>query len=87
MKKLHKYEVIIEDGNKAYKIFTVAENKKGVENFCSGNGEIVRIKERPEILPSAAFVRNTLEKNGYGEAECDIIYRLLYMYLEGTENE
>ena len=87
MKKLHKYEVIIEDGYNAYKVYTVAENKKGAENFCKGNGEIVRIKEVPEILPSAQFVRNTLKRNGYGEAECDIIYRLLYMYLEGTENE
>lgn len=87
MKKLHKYEMIIDDGSSVYKVYTVAENQKTAKAFAEGNGEVVRIKEVPEILPSACFVRETLARNGYGEAECDIIYRLLYMYLEGTENE
>ena len=87
MKKLHKYEAIIDDGQNVYKVYTVAENKKGVETFCAGNGEIVRIKEIPEYLPSAAFVRDTLARNGYGAAECDLIYRLLYQFVEGTEAE
>lgn len=87
MKKLHKYEIIIDDGRNVYKVHTVAENKKAAEKFCEGNGEVIRIKEIPEYLPSAAFVRDTLARNGYGEAECDLIYRLLYQFVEGTEAE
>lgn len=87
MKKLHKYEAIIDDGQNVYKVHTVAENKKGVESFCAGNGEIIRIKEIPEYLPSAARVREDLRRCGYGEAECDLVYRLLYQFVEGTEAE
>lgn len=85
MKKLHKYEIILDDGHDVFKVHTVAESVKAAKAWCEGNGEVVRIKEIPEYLPHAAFVRETLARNGYGEAECDIIYRLLYMYLEGTD--
>ena len=81
------YEAIIDDGQHVYKVHTVAESKKGVESFCAGNGEIVRIKEIPEYLPSAARVRDDLRRIGYGEAECDLIYRLLYQFVEGTESD
>ena len=87
MKKLHKYEAILDDGYNCFKVYTVAENKKSVEAFCAGNGEVIRIKEIPEYLPSAARVRDDLERMGYGKAECDLIYRLLYQFVEGTEAE
>jgi len=85
MKKLNKYEVILDDGSNVYKIHTVAESKKAAAKYCEGNGEIVRIKEVPEILPDASRVREDLKRMGYGDAECDIVYRTLYMFLNGTE--
>lgn len=84
MKKLHKYEVILDDGNDVMKIFTVGESAKAVSKTLMGNGEIVRVKEIPDVLPSAAVVREALKNSSFGEAECDIVYRLLYQYLEGT---
>ena len=84
MKKLKKFEVILDDGSNVLRIHTVGESAKSVSKTLEGNGEIVRIKEVPDILPSAAIVRDTLKNSGYGDAECDIVYRLLYQYLDGT---
>lgn len=86
MKKLKKFEVILDDGD-VFKIYTVGESAKSVSKALEGNGEIVRIKEVPDILPSAAIVRDTLNNSGYGKAECDIVYRLLYQYLDGTSED
>lgn len=87
MKKLHKYEMIVEDDQNIYKVYTVAENQTKAKNFCVGNGEVVRVKEISDYLPSAWCVRQALYNSGFGEAECDLIYRLLYMYLEGTNED
>lgn len=85
MKKFKKYEAILDDGKFLFKVHTIAPNKKAVEEFCQGNGEIIQIKEVPEYLPNASRVREALKKDNFGDAEADMIYRLLYMYVEGTE--
>lgn len=85
MKKLHKWEIIVDDGQNVFKIHNVAENKKEAAKIAEGSGEVVRIKEIPDYLPSAARVRADLIRCGYGEAEADLVYRLLYQYVEGTD--
>lgn len=82
--KIKKFECIIEDGENAWKEYIPATSKKELLKNWGGNGEFIRIKEIPEYLPSAAFVRDTLQKNGYGKAECDLVYRILHQYVQGT---
>lgn len=81
---IKKFECIIDDGKDVYKEYIAATSKKELLKKWGGAGEFVRIKEVPEVLPSAAFVRKTLEQNGYGKAECDLVYRILHQYVEGT---
>lgn len=83
--KIHKYEVIIDDGQSVFKAYVPGLSEKDVTAKWSGNGEIVRIKDvSAEYLPDAARVRDDLAKMGYGAAEQDFIYRILSQYVEGT---
>lgn len=82
--KIHKYEVIFDDGENIYKEYIPALSEKDLCNQWGGNGDIVRIKEVPDYLPDAGRVRDDLAKLGYGKAEQDFIYRILYGYVEGT---
>lgn len=84
--KIKKFECIIANGENVLVEYIPATSKRELMNTWGGNGEFVRIKEIPEYLPSALSVRKTLEKNGYGKAECDLVYRILYQYVEGTES-
>lgn len=80
MKKFKIYEVITEDYNDTYKFYIPAENKKDAENYVSGNGEIVRTKES-ELYGvnsiSLDKVIDALQRYGFGQAEQDIISRIL----------
>ena len=82
--KIHKYEAIIDDGKTVFKVYVPALSEKEAQEYLAGNGEVVRIKEIPEYLPDAAREREDLAKAGYGDAELDLIYRLLYRYVAGT---
>ncbi|WP_124066247.1 hypothetical protein [Clostridium sp. E02] len=84
--KIKKFECIIDDGEHVWKEYIPATSKKKLMNTWRGNGDFIKIEEIPEYLPSALSVRETLEKSGYGKAECDLVYRILYQYVEGTEN-
>lgn len=85
MNKIKKFEVVIDDGDSVFKAYIPALSKKDLSVRWGGNGDIIRVKEVPEILPKADTVRQTLEDAGYGQAECDIVYRILSQYVEGTE--
>lgn len=85
--RIKKFECVIEDGDNVYKEYIPATSKRELLKTWGGNGKFVRVKEIPEYLPSAAFVRKTLEQNGYGKAECDLVYRILYQYVEGTSED
>lgn len=82
---IKKFECIIDDGHDVFKTYIPATSKSELMKKWGGNGEFVRIKEVPEYLPSAICVRTDLEKCGYGKAECELIYRILSEYVEGTE--
>lgn len=84
MMRIKKFECIIDDGQHVWKEYIPATSVPELKKVWGGNGEFVRIKEIPEYLPSAARVRETLEANGYGQAECDLVYRILHQYVEGT---
>lgn len=77
----------MDDGEHVWKEYIPATSKKELKNQWKGNGEFVRIKEVPEILPSAIRVIEALEKDGFGKAECNLIYRLLYQYVDGTKED
>ena len=85
MNTIKKYEVVVDDGTTIFKAYIPAFSKKDLTARWGGNGDIIRVKEVPEILSSAEKVRDTLASNGYTQAECDFVYRILSQYVEGTE--
>lgn len=85
--KIKKFECILDDGQNVWKEYIPATSKKELLKNWGGNGEFVKIKEVPACLPSAEVVRSTLVDNGFEQAECDLVYRILCMYVEGTSGE
>lgn len=85
MKKLKKYEVLLDTGKDIKRVYLPATSKKDVDSELEGQGDIVRVKEIADVLPSAAKVRDDLKKVGYGEAECELVYKTLLRCLEGTD--
>lgn len=77
MKPLNIYFAYLDDGKDTYKIVVPAENKKEVENYVAGNGEIIAIKEDKEYSIHTDHLADVLRKNGYGQVEIDIIIRTL----------
>jgi hypothetical protein len=77
MKKWTVYSVITEDLTNAYKMLIPAPDKKAAEKYVEGNGEIVSVKETDWDI-DVDCLADTLKRNGWGQAEIDIITRTLY---------
>jgi len=78
MKKFKVFEVVLDDAVSPIKMYVPAESKKDAESYVQGNGEILCTKESSLIQDIALdFLADTLENNGYGKAEIDIITRTL----------
>ena len=82
--KLKAWEVYMDDGQDAFKLYVPAENKKDVAQYVQGNGEIIAIREckNPlgpdgEYLIDTAFLMQTLRNAGFGKMERDLIIRTL----------
>ena len=82
--KIHKYEVVFENGAEIGKKYIPALSEKELREKWGDQGDIIRIKEVADYLPDAARVRDDLMKMGYGAAELDFVYRILSDYVEGT---
>ena len=77
-----KYEIIVEHGTNLERVYLVAKNQKQAASKVEG--EIVRIKEVPNILPSAERVAEDLKRAGYGEAEVALV-RCILSHVEGCD--
>lgn len=75
---MRKYFAYLDDGVGCYKIAVPAGDRQDVENFCSGNGELIAIKDVTEDFPiSLEKVSLALLKANFGQPEIDFICRCL----------
>lgn len=78
MKKMTVYDVYLDDGREAIKITVPAESKAAAEKYVEGNGEVIAIRENPNIQDiHLGCLASTLAKSGWGQLEIDIITRAL----------
>ena len=78
MKNLKVFEVVLDDTNSPIKVYVPAESKKAAEEYVSGNGDIIMVKESTFIKDiNTQTLATTLRENGWGQIEIDIIVRAL----------
>lgn len=82
-----KWEAII-DNNKLEKVYFIARNRRDavarVNDMLKDGAEVVRIKEYPDIMPSAEYVVQALRSANFGEAECGLMLDIL-SHIEATD--
>lgn len=73
-----KYFVYLDDGEHVYKVAVAAVSEDAARLSCSGNGEVIAIKDVTEEYPiSTSKVRDALINAGFGKPEMDWICRAL----------
>lgn len=73
-----KYFVYLDDGEDVFKVAIAAKSEEAAIAWCSGNGEVIAVKDVTEDYPiSLNKVSEALEAAGFGIHETDIICRLL----------
>lgn len=73
-----KYFVYVDDGENVFKVAVAAVSEEAAKAWCSGNGEIIAVRDVTEDYPiSADKVRDALNKSGFGKVEQDFIVRAL----------
>ena len=77
MKKLHVYDVYLDDGRDVFKVTIPAENRAAAEKYTAGNGEVVAVRDCPLQDINLDFLADTLRKDGWGRMEIDVITRAL----------
>lgn len=78
MKKMTVYDVYLDDGHNALKVTVPAESKSAAEKYVEGNGEVIAIRENPDIQDiHLGCLADTLLQHGWGRLEVDIITRAL----------
>ena len=77
MKKLHVYDVYLDDGRDVFKTTIPAENRAAAEKYTAGNGEVVAVRECPLQDINLDVLADTLRKDGWGRMEIDVITRAL----------
>lgn len=77
MKKLNIYDVYLDDGRDVFKCTIPAESKAAAKRYVVGNGEVVAIKDCPVQNINLNCLVDTLHRDGWGNAEIDIITRTL----------
>lgn len=85
-KKLKAYEAILDDGKDLYKLHVPGYSRKDVEATWAGNGEFVRVKPVPEMMPDADKVADAMKKDGFCDAQCDLVSRILTCYVARVES-
>ena len=77
MKKLHVYDVYLDDGRDAIKVTVPAESRVAAEKYTAGNGEVVAVRDCLLQDINLDCLADTLRKNGWGRMEIDVITRAL----------
>lgn len=78
MKKMTVYDVYLDDGRDAIKVTIPADSKKAAEEYASGNGEVIAIRENPYLQDiDLGCLADTLRRCGWGQLEIDVITRAL----------
>lgn len=75
---LKKYFVYMDDGRDAFRVAVPAINRRSAEEYVKGNGEIIAVKDVTDTYHiGLGKVREALTAGGFGEAETDLIVRVL----------
>ena len=70
--------VYLDDGQDCFKVAVPAESVPKAEEYVSGNGEIIAVKEVSEDYPiSIDKVIDALRRANFGQIEIDLIARTL----------
>lgn len=77
MKALKVFELVIDDGDFAFKAIVPAESKKAAVNYAAGNGEIIAIKENKNICVDVAALAYDLKKCGWSQSQIDLLTRTI----------
>lgn len=81
MKKFNVYKVYVEDREDFYKFLVPATDAKDAESYVQGSGDIIKtVKADPEKDVTNICIEalaNTLSREGWGQAEIDVITRTL----------
>lgn len=77
MKSWKVYDLYIDDGKCVWKTNIPAPTKKAAQEFVSGNGEVVQIKESDLQDIDIDCLSDTLARGGWGQAEINVITRTL----------
>ena len=76
--KLKKYMVYLCDGQDCFGVAVPAKSKAKAEEYVSGNGEIIAVKEVSDDYPiSIDKVVDALRRANFGQIEIDLIARTL----------
>lgn len=83
-----KWEAIIDTTYSLEKVYFIAKNRREAvahaAELLQDGAEVVRIKECPDILPSAERVMEALKAAQFGEAECGLMLDIL-SHVEKTD--
>lgn len=78
MKTFKVYDVYMDDGRDVFKVVIPAESKQAATKAVSGNGEVVKIRENATVQNiDCNVLADTLRKDGWGDAEIQVITRTL----------
>ena len=81
------YKVIWEDRDDVYRGFVPAESAKKAEEYVAGNGDIIHVEEVTDDYPiSCGKVADALLAANFGQAEVDIITRMLSSFYKNALN-
>lgn len=77
MKKMHVYDVYLDDGYDCIKVTIPATSKKEAVAYCEGNGEAVAVRNSDLQDIDLNCLKDTLVRDGWGKLEIDVITRCL----------
>ena len=77
MKKMHVYEVYLDDGEHAIKVTIPAVSKKEAIAYCDGNGKVIAVRDSDLQDIDLEHLDYTLRCSRWGQKERDVILRCL----------
>lgn len=77
MKKLHVYDLYLDDGHDCFKVIVPAPSKAAAVDYCQGNGTIVAVRDSDLQDIDLGCLSATLTQNDWGKQEIDLICRAL----------
>lgn len=75
---MRKYAVYLDDNISTYKVFIPADNEDKAIDYCSGNGDIIAVRDVTEDYPIDLHkVALALKTANFGQPEIDLVTRCL----------